>query len=67
VQKLFIEERRDEAAAAVPDELADEISLVGPPERVRERLKAWKQSTVTQLLAGTRDPAALRILADELN
>ena len=54
------------AAAAVPDEFADEISLVGPPERIRDRLQAWKHTPVTTLLAGTRDPAALRILADAL-
>jgi len=50
----------------VPDEFADEISLVGPPARIRERLKLWKKSAVTTILAGTRDPAALRLLAEEL-
>jgi alkanesulfonate monooxygenase SsuD/methylene tetrahydromethanopterin reductase-like flavin-dependent oxidoreductase (luciferase family) len=58
--------RRGEAIAAVPDALADEISLVGPPARIRERLGAWRESPVTTLLAGTRDPAALRLLAEEL-
>ena len=38
IQELFLAGRRDEAAAAVPDEFADEISLVGPKERIRERL-----------------------------
>ena len=38
IQELFFAGRRDEAAAAVPDEFADEISLVGPKERIRERL-----------------------------
>jgi F420-dependent oxidoreductase-like protein len=66
VQRLFIEGRREEAAAAVPDELADEISLVGPASRIRERLRAWVSSPVTQLLAGTRAPAALRVLAAAL-
>ncbi len=59
-----MEGRRDEAAAAVPDELADEISLVGPAERIKERLEAWVKSPVTTLVAGTQDPAALRVLAD---
>ena len=66
VQKLFLEGKRTEAAAAVPDALADEISLAGPAERIRERLQAWKQTPVTALLAGTRDPQALRLLADAL-
>jgi F420-dependent oxidoreductase-like protein len=63
VQDLFFAGKRDEAFAAVPDQLADEIALVGPPERIRERLQAWKDTPVTTLLAGTRDPAVLRLLA----
>lgn len=63
VERLFREGDRAGAADAVPDQLADEISLVGPPERIRERLVAWKKSPVTKLLAGTQDPKALRALA----
>lgn len=66
VQKLFLAGQRTEAFAAVPDALADEISLAGPAERIRDRLQAWKDSPVTTLLAGTRDPAALRVLAETL-
>ncbi|HYC55984.1 MAG TPA: LLM class F420-dependent oxidoreductase [Candidatus Binatia bacterium] len=64
VQELFMSGDRAAAAEAVPDQLADEISLVGPPERIRDRLQAWKESPVTQLLAGTQDPQALRVLAE---
>ena len=64
VQRLFLEGKQGEAAMAVPDELADEISLVGPPERIRERVAAWVDSPVTTLLAGTRDPQALEVLAE---
>jgi len=66
VQQLFYEGKRAEAAAAVPDQFADEISLVGPPARIRERLQAWKKTPITTLLAGTRDAATLRILAEAL-
>ncbi len=66
VQELFFAGKRAEAAAAVPDEFADEISLVGPPARIRDRLKAWRGTPVTTILAGTRDPAAIRLLAEEL-
>lgn len=64
IQDLFFEGRRDEAAAAVPDALADEISLSGPKERIRERLVEWKKSAVTTILAGTTDVNALRVLAE---
>jgi F420-dependent oxidoreductase-like protein len=66
VQDLFLSGQRAEAVAAVPDELADEIALVGPPERIRERLQAWKESRVTTLLVGSQDPRVMRLLAEEL-
>ncbi len=66
VQELFLAGRRDEAMAAVPDELCDEISLVGPKARIRDRLQAWKESPVTMLNVGTANPETLRFMAEEL-
>jgi F420-dependent oxidoreductase-like protein len=66
VQKLFLAGDRAGAVAAVPDRLADEISLAGSAARIRDRLQAWKKSPVTTILAGTRDVAALRVLAETL-
>jgi len=66
VQDLFFAGKRAEAFDAVPDRLADEISLCGPPERIRERLLEWKKCGVNSLLVGTRDPAALRLLAESV-
>lgn len=48
----------------MPDAGADEISLVGPRERIRDRLAAWRESPVKALLLGTRDANALRTLAE---
>ena len=39
--------------------MADETALVGPPERIRERLAAWKKSPVTTLMVTARDLAAM--------
>ena len=64
IQDLFMEGKRAEAVAVVPDEFADEISLVGPMERIRERLDAWRESPVTSLLVTNRDPAAMRTAAE---
>ena len=64
IQELFFEGKREEAIMAVPDEFADEISLVGPKERIAERLEAWRDTPVTTLLVGGQDPDALRVLAD---
>jgi len=64
IQDLFLSGIKDEAVAAVPTELADEISLVGSVDRIKGRLEAWKDSPVTSLLVGTRDVAQLRTFAD---
>ncbi|MGI5140443.1 MULTISPECIES: LLM class F420-dependent oxidoreductase [unclassified Streptomyces] len=66
IQRLFREGRRQEAVQAVPDAFADEISLVGPRERIAERLELWRKGPVTDLLALAPDPHTLRVLA-ELN
>lgn len=66
IQELFMAGRRDQAMATVPDQLADEISLVGPKERIRDRLAAWKESPVTGINVGSNDPATLQFMAEEL-
>lgn len=66
IQELFMSGQRDQAIAAVPDELADEISLVGSKTRIRERLAAWQDSPVTQINVGSSDPATLQFMAEEL-
>ncbi|GGV38170.1 LLM class F420-dependent oxidoreductase [Streptomyces longisporoflavus] len=66
IQELFLAGRREEAVLAVPDAFADEISLVGPRERIAERLELWREGPVTDLLVLAPDPHTLRVLA-ELN
>ncbi|MEM9623213.1 MAG: LLM class flavin-dependent oxidoreductase, partial [Pseudomonadota bacterium] len=66
IQNLFLAGKRDQAIDAVPDELADEISLCGPRERIRERLQAWYDSPVTMLTVGSADPETLEFLAEEV-
>jgi len=57
IQDLFFEGRADEAVYEVPVEFADEISLVGTPARMADRVAAWKDSAVTEILvhAGSAD------------
>ncbi|MCL6732711.1 LLM class F420-dependent oxidoreductase [Streptomyces neyagawaensis] len=66
IQALFLDGRREEAVLAVPDAFADEISLVGPRERIAERLEVWRKGPVTDLLVVSPDLPTLRVLA-ELN
>jgi alkanesulfonate monooxygenase SsuD/methylene tetrahydromethanopterin reductase-like flavin-dependent oxidoreductase (luciferase family) len=44
IQDAFLSGRRNEAVAAVPDELVDQVALVGSAERIRARLDAWKSA-----------------------
>jgi F420-dependent oxidoreductase-like protein len=64
IQDLYLDGKKAEAMAAVPDRLVDETALVGPKERIVERLEAWKASPVPTMLVGTGQPEALRILAE---
>ncbi len=68
IQDLYLDGKKAEAAAAVPDKLIDEISLVGPAERIRERLDAWQQaardrSVGTIILKGA-SIEAMRVVAE---
>jgi len=64
IQELFLTGHKAEAAAAVPDELADAISLVGSRERIRDRLAAWRETPITSLLVFARRKADLHTLAE---
>ena len=54
IQDLYLAGKKAEAMALVPDELVDEVALVGPKERIRDRLAAWKASPVTTHAARRR-------------
>ena len=64
IQRLFLEGKRDEAIATVPSSFADEISLVGPPERIRDRLQMWEESAVTTLNVAVQDVDTMRQIAE---
>ena len=64
IQDLFLEGRRDEAVATVPDGFADEISLVGTTERIRERLEAFADSPITMLNVAPRSTGHLHQVAE---
>ena len=61
IQELYLGGHQREAIAAVPDELVDAVSLVGPKERIRDRLAAWRETPVTTLIVGSPQPEALEV------
>jgi F420-dependent oxidoreductase-like protein len=50
IQDLYLDGKKDEAAAAVPAELIDTVTLVGPREKVRDRLAVYRDAGVGTLL-----------------
>jgi len=69
IQDLYLDGKKAEAAAAVPNELVDDVALVGPEARIRDRLQIWKEAGkkkhVGSMLIGGGGPA-LSVLAEEL-
>jgi len=70
IQDLYLAGRKDEAMAAVPAELIDACHLVGPADRIKDRLQRWrdagKQGHVSSMLIGSGQPKALELLAESM-
>ena len=70
IQELYLSGKKPEAEALVPNELLDEVSLIGPRERIIERLGPWKEAgkrgEVGSMLLGVQDPVVLELLANEM-
>jgi F420-dependent oxidoreductase-like protein len=63
VQDLYLEGKKDEAAAAIPTALVEDLALIGPEDKIRDELDAWRESIATTLLV-SGDAATLRRIAD---
>jgi len=66
IQDLYLDGKRAEAMAEIPDEMVDEVALIGSKERIRDSLEAWRESGVTTLVAMAQDATTLRTLAELL-
>tara|TARA_R110002110_G_scaffold415748_1_gene654879 strand:+ start:122894 stop:123934 length:1041 start_codon:yes stop_codon:yes gene_type:complete len=70
IQELYLSGKKEEAEKLVPNKLLDEVALVGPKERIAERLVAWKEAgkrgEVGSMLLGVHDPAVLELFAREM-
>jgi F420-dependent oxidoreductase-like protein len=64
IQDLYLDGHKAEAAAAVPDEMVDEVALCGPKERIAELLEPWRSSSATTIIVATMQPEALEVLAE---
>jgi F420-dependent oxidoreductase-like protein len=50
VQKLYLDGRKAEAAAAIPLAMVEDVALVGPPHKIRDELAAWRETCITEFL-----------------
>ena len=68
IQDLYLDGKKAEATAAVPDKLCDEIALLGPVDRVKDRLQAYiqagKNKHISSLLGGGLNSRSMRLLAE---
>ena len=64
IQDLYLDGKKAEATAAVPDELVDEVALCGPKGRIAELLEPWKGSHVGTMVVGTIQREALELMAE---
>ena len=63
VADLYLSGKKDEAGAAIPQELIEKLSLIGPKEKIRDDLEAWRESIVTTILI-SGDAPTLRTAAE---
>jgi F420-dependent oxidoreductase-like protein len=64
IQDLYLSGKKAEATALVPDELVDDTCLIGPRERIAERLEAWRESPVSTMVVTAVQPEALQLMAE---
>ena len=63
IQDLYLDGKKDEAAAAVPTKLIEELTLIGPKDKIRDDLDRWRESVATTLLIGG-DASLMRTAAE---
>jgi F420-dependent oxidoreductase-like protein len=52
VQELYLAGKKQEAAAAIPLAMVEDVALVGPPEKIREEVSLWRDTCITEFLLG---------------
>lgn len=66
VQELYLSGEKDKATALIPDELVDDMHIIGTASEVRERVAQWEETGVTTLLLSCRSAAEVRQVAEVL-
>ncbi len=64
IQELYLAGHKDDAIAAVPTEMIDELCLIGPRERIRDSIEKWRESLATTLIIDGSDIDVVRTMAE---
>jgi F420-dependent oxidoreductase-like protein len=66
VQRLFLSGEKDKATAMIPNELVDDMHIIGDAGYVKERVAQWEETGVTTLLISGRSAEEIRKIAEVL-
>ncbi len=66
VQELYLAGEKDKATGLIPDELVDDMHIIGTPGEVKERVAQWEETGVTTLLLSCRSAGEVRQVAELL-
>jgi hypothetical protein len=66
VQDLYLQGKKDEAAASIPLSMVEDVALVGPVDKIRDELAQWRESCITTILV-SGPPKALPLYAELFN
>jgi F420-dependent oxidoreductase-like protein len=64
IQDLYLSGKKAEAIALVPDDLVDDVCLIGPKERIADRLAIWQESNVSTMIVAASQPETLQLMAE---
>ncbi|MEC8165390.1 MAG: LLM class flavin-dependent oxidoreductase, partial [Pseudomonadota bacterium] len=64
IQELYLAGHKEEAIATIPDEWIDSRGLMGPPDRIKQRFKAWEDSGATSITVAPAQDAAVDLMAE---
>jgi F420-dependent oxidoreductase-like protein len=66
IQELYLQGKKQEAAALIPLEMVEDVALVGPPAKIKDEMAKWKDTCLTTVLVSGRADQ-LEMLADLIN
>ncbi|MCB0968309.1 MAG: LLM class F420-dependent oxidoreductase [Ilumatobacter sp.] len=66
IQELYLQGKKNEAAALIPLEMVEDVALVGPPDKIKDEMAKWKETCLTTVLLSARADQ-LEMLADLIN